>query len=133
MILQYMLDTDICIHIINARPEKLIQKFERHAEQLSISSVALAELFYGAEKSSRRLASLETVVNFAARLEVLSFGQTAAAHYGQIRVELERAGKPVGTHDMLIAAHARSEGLIVVTRNRREFDRISGLRVENWL
>lgn len=130
---QYMLDTDICIHVINARPEKLIQKFERHAAQICMSSIALAELLYGAEKSTRRQASLETVANFAARLEVMAFAEGAAVHYGQIRAELERAGTPVGTHDMLIAAHARSEGLVIVTRNRREFDRIAGLRVENWL
>ena len=128
-----MLDTDICIHVINARPEKLIQKFERHAAQICMSSIALAELLYGAEKSTRRQASLETVANFAARLEVMAFAEGAAVHYGQIRAELERAGTPVGTHDMLIAAHARSEGLVIVTRNRREFDRIAGLRVENWL
>jgi tRNA(fMet)-specific endonuclease VapC len=128
-----MLDTDICIHVIKARPEKLIQKFERHAEQLCISSIALAELLYGAEKSTQRLANLETVANFAARLNVLHFGPDAAMHYGQIRAELERAGTPVGTHDILISAHARSEGLIVVTRNRREFQRIPGLRVEDWL
>ena len=63
----------------------------------------------------------------------MAFAEGAAVHYGQIRAELERAGTPVGTHDMLIAAHARSEGLVIVTRNRREFDRIAGLRVENWL
>jgi len=131
--MQYLLDTNICIHIINERPEKLIQKFERHAEQLSISSIGLAELLYGAEKSARRLASIEAVANFTARLEVLPFAHGAAEHYGQIRTELERAGKPIGTHDLLIAAHARSEGLILITQNRREFDRVRGLRVESWI
>jgi tRNA(fMet)-specific endonuclease VapC len=133
MTVRYMLDTNICIDVINERPGKLIQKFERHAEQLCMSSITLAELLYGAEKSSRRLASLETVANFSSRLQVLSFGSDAAAHYGQIRAELETGGTPIGPYDMLIAAHARSDGLIVVTRNRREFDRIPGLRVESWL
>ena len=128
-----MLDTDICIHAINERADKLLQKFERHSGQLCISSISLAELVYGAEKSKRRVASLETVANFSARLEVLPFTASAASHYGQIRAELEHAGKPVGAHDFFIAAHARSEGLIMVTNNRREFDRVTGLRVENWL
>ncbi len=130
---QYVLDTNICVHVLTKRPERLSQKFERLADQLCISSITLAELLYGAEKSLRRQENLEAVTHFSARLDVLPFGEKAAAHYGQIRAELEKAGTPVGTHDMLIAAHARSEGLIVVTRNRREFDRISGLRVENWL
>jgi tRNA(fMet)-specific endonuclease VapC len=129
---QYMLDTDICIHVIKERPERLRQKFERHAEQISISGIVLAELLYGAEKSMHRIANLHTVANFAARLEIVPFGQDAAAHYGQIRSDLEQRGVVVGAYDMLIAAHARSEGLIVVTRNRREFDRIAGLRVESW-
>lgn len=128
-----MLNTNICIEVINERHERLLQKFERHAEQLCISSITLAELLFGAEKSSRRMASLETVENFSSRLAVLPFGDDAAAHYGQIRTELETRGKLVGPYDMLIAAHARSEGLIVVTSNRREFDRIPGLRVESWL
>jgi tRNA(fMet)-specific endonuclease VapC len=130
---QDMRDTEICIHVIKVRPEPLGQKFERHTGQICISSVVLAELLYGAEKSARRQASLETVAHFAARLEVLDFSGGAAAHYGHIRAELERAGTPVGTYDMLIAAHARSNGLILVTQNRREFDRIAGLRVESWL
>jgi tRNA(fMet)-specific endonuclease VapC len=131
--LQYMLDTDICIHVIKHYPERLRQRFNRHGEQLSISSIALGELRFGAEKSARREENLHEVELFAARVNVLPFGSTAAAHYGEIRAELERAGKPIGVHDMLIGAHARSEGLTLVTGNRREFDRITGLRVENWL
>ncbi len=131
--LQYMLDTDICIHVIKERPERLRQKFERHADQISISSIVLAELLYGAEKSTHRLANLQAVMSFAARLETVPFGQNAAAHYGQVRSELETQGRVIGPYDMLIGAHARSEGLIVITRNRREFDRIAGLRVETWL
>jgi tRNA(fMet)-specific endonuclease VapC len=131
--LQYMLDTDICIHVLKNRPEHLSQKFERLKESIGISSITLAELLYGAEKSARRRENLDTVANFATRLDVLSFSHGAAAHYGEIRAHLIKAGTPVGLHDMLIASHARSEGLIVVTRNRKEFDRIPGLRVESWL
>jgi tRNA(fMet)-specific endonuclease VapC len=131
--LQYMLDTNICIYVIKSYPPKLREKFNRLAEQLCISTVTLAELHYGAEKSLRRLENLQAIEHFTARLDVLEFSSKAAAHYGQIRTELERAGKPVGAHDMLIAAHARAEGLVVVTNNTREFARIPGLRVENWV
>lgn len=130
--LQFMLDTDIAIHVIKNYPERLSQKFNRLAEQLCISTITLGELHYGAEKSARRLENLQAIEHFAARLDVLPFGAKAAAHYGQIRAELKQAGTPVGALDMLIGAQARSEGLVVVTRNRREFDRITGLRVENW-
>jgi tRNA(fMet)-specific endonuclease VapC len=131
--LQYMLDTNICIHVIKTYPPVLLERFNALAEQLCISVITLGELHYGAEKSAHRLRNLQAIEHFSARLDVLSFSPKAAAHYGQVRAELERAGTPVGPHDMLIGAHARSEGLIVVTNNRREFDRMSGLRVENWI
>jgi tRNA(fMet)-specific endonuclease VapC len=127
----YMLDTNICIYVIKNYPQKLRERFERLAEQLCISSITLAELHYGAEKSVRRLENLEAVWQFCARLDVLSFSPKAAAHYGQIRAELERLGRPAGGHDMLIGAHARSEGLTVVTNNSREFEHMPGIRVEN--
>ena len=131
--LQYMLDTNICVYVIKNYPPELLERFNALAEQLSISAITLGELHYGAEKSIHRLKNLQAIEHFAARLDVLPFSPKAAVHYGQVRAELERAGTPVGPHDMLIAAHARSEGLIVVTNNRREFDRIDGLRVENWV
>ncbi|MFO1048599.1 MAG: type II toxin-antitoxin system VapC family toxin [Geminicoccaceae bacterium] len=128
-----MLDTDICIHVIRDRPPNpLRQRFNEAADQLCISAITLAELLHGTEKSARPAHNLRVVEEFAARLEVLPFAQAAAAQYGQLRAELERAGQPIGAYDMLIGAHARSLGLILVTRNRREFDRISGLRVESW-
>lgn len=131
--LQYMLDTNICIYVIRNYPQELLVRFNALAEQLCISSITLGELHYGAEKSARRLQNLQAIEHFSARLDVLPFSAKAAAHYGQVRAELERAGTPVGLHDMLIGAHARSDGLIIVTNNRREFDRIPGLRVENWV
>ena len=131
--LQYMLDTNICIYVIKNYPAKLRETFNRLAEQLCISTVTLAELHYGAEKSARRLENLQAIEQFTARLEVLPFSPRAGAHYGQIRANLERAGKPIGPHDMLIGAHARAEGLTVVTNNAREFRRVPGLTVENWL
>jgi tRNA(fMet)-specific endonuclease VapC len=131
--LQYMLDTDICIYVLKNRPSRLRERFNRLAEQLCISTITLAELSYGVEKSSRRDENRRAVDGFAARLDVLPFSAEAALHYGQVRAELERSGRPAGAHDMLIGAHARSAGLIIVTNNVREFERIPGLRVENWV
>ena len=131
--LTYMLDTNICIHVMKTYPLAVRDRFNTLAEQLCISSITLGELHYGAEKSARRAENATAIANFAERLVVLPFGDKAAAHYGQLRVELERAGTPCGPHDVQIGGHARSEGLIVVTNNRREFDRMPGLRVENWL
>ncbi|MBI3675991.1 MAG: type II toxin-antitoxin system VapC family toxin [Proteobacteria bacterium] len=131
--LAYMLDTNICIYVMKNYPPELREKFNALAEQLCISSITLSELHYGAEKSTRRIENLSAIENFTARLEVLSFAEKAAAHYGQLRAELERAGTPCGAHDMQIGAHARSEGLILVTNNVREFARMPGLRTENWV
>lgn len=97
-----------------------------------MSSVTMAELLYGAERSARSGDNLAVVKGFAARLAALPFEQRAAAHYGQIRAALERKGTPVGPYDLMIGGHARSQGLVLVTNNSREFGRIDGLRVENW-
>ncbi|PZP49650.1 MAG: VapC toxin family PIN domain ribonuclease [Agrobacterium fabrum] len=131
--LTYMLDTNICIYVMKTYPPDLREKFNSLADQLCISSITLGELYYGAEKSARRQENLSAIENFAARLEVLPFANKGAAHYGQIRAELARAGTPCGVHDMQIGGHARSEGLIVVTNNMREFIRMPGLRAENWV
>jgi tRNA(fMet)-specific endonuclease VapC len=103
------------------------------AGQLSISAISLAELFCGVEKSSRPEQNRQAVEQFVARLDVLPFSASAAFHYGEIRVALEREGRPMGANDMLIGAHTRSEGMIIVTNNLREFERIPGLRTENWV
>lgn len=131
--LAYMLDTNICIYVMKTYPPAVLEKFNALAEQLCISSITLGELHYGAEKSARRADNLLAIGHFVARLEVLPFADKAAAHYGQVRAELERAGTPCGAHDMQIGAHARSEGLILVTNNMKEFERMPGLRVENWV
>jgi tRNA(fMet)-specific endonuclease VapC len=123
----------ICIYVLKTYPPELREKFNALAEQLCISSITLGELHYGAEKSARRAENLTAIEHFTARLEVLLFADKAAAHYGQLRAELERAGTPCGVHDMQIGGHARSEGLILVTNNLREFTRMPGLRVENWV
>jgi tRNA(fMet)-specific endonuclease VapC len=131
--LTYMLDTNICIYVMKNYPQNLREKFNALAEQLCISSITLGELHYGAEKSARRVDNQRAIEQFAARLDVLPFAEKAAAHYGQVRAELERAGTPSGPHDMQIGAHARSEGLIIVTNNMREFARMPGVRAENWI
>ena len=131
--LRYMLDTNICIYVIKNRPEGLRERFNRLADQLCISAITLSEIIYGAEKSARQIENIKIVEQFAARLDVLPFGERAATHYGQIRADLERAGHPIGLHDMMIGGHARSEGLILVSNNLREFQRIEGLRVDNWV
>jgi len=131
--LRYMLDTNICIYAIKDRPASLRARFNDQSGQMAISSIVLAELFFGAEKSAYRLANLAVVESFAARLEVLAFDPKAAGHYGEIRAQLDRAGTPIGAYDLMIGAHARAQGLILVTNNQREFNRIDGLRVENWV
>jgi tRNA(fMet)-specific endonuclease VapC len=131
--LEYMLDTNMCIYVIKNRPAALRGRFDQLAEALCISTITLGELLYGVEKSARRGENLQAVEEFAARLEVMPFSAKAAAHFGQVRAELGRLGTICGAYDMLIGAHARSEGLTLVTNNVREFQRIPGLRVDNWV
>ena len=131
--LRYLLDTNICIYVIKRRPESLLERFNRNASHLAMSSITLAELMHGAEKSSDPPRSLAVVENFCSRLEVLAYGPKAAQHYGQIRAALERRGTPIGVNDLHIAANARSEGLTLVSNNLREFERVEGLLYENWV
>jgi len=130
--LKYMPDTNICIFTIKNRPQQVREAFNRFYDQLCISSVSLIELIYGVEKSAHPEKNLAVVEGFAARLEVLSYDESAANHTGQLRAELARSRTSIGPYDQLIAGHARSRGLILVTNNRREFDRVPGLRVEDW-
>jgi tRNA(fMet)-specific endonuclease VapC len=131
--LEYMLDTNICIYVIKNRPAALRERFDQLAEALCISVITLGELLYGVEKSARRTENLQAVEQFTARLEVVPFSLRAAAHFGQIRAELAKLGTLCGAYDMLTGAHARSEGLMLVTNNVREFQRIPGLLVVNWV
>ena len=128
-----MLDTNVVIHTIRNRPQEARRMFNRHEGDLSMSAVTLMELLYGAEKSEQRERNLRDVASFAARLEVLPYDSDAAAHTGRIRAELARLGEPIGPYDTMIAGHARSRGLTVVTAKTREFDRVPGLVVENWI
>jgi len=131
--LKYMLDTDIVIYTIKNKPAVVREAFKAHYGQICISTITLMELVYGAEKSSNPERNLQEVEGLAARLDVLDYNDLAAVHTGQIRAELAKVGKPVGPYDQMIAGHARSKGFILVTNNMREFKRIPGIRVENWV
>jgi len=131
--LRHMLDTNLCIRVLRDKPPELRLRFNAEADGLCISTIVLSELLHGAAKSARPTENRVEVERFAARLEVLSIGPEAAAHAGDIRAMLERQGLPIGGYDVLIAGHARSRGLIVVTGNLREFNRVDGLRCEDWL
>ncbi|NRB25994.1 tRNA(fMet)-specific endonuclease VapC [Shewanella sp.] len=131
--LKYMLDTNICIYVIKRKPLEAMQAFNLHVGQLCISSITLAELLHGASKSAKSEHNLRVVEDFVSRLDVLDYGDKAAAHYGDVRADLERKGTLIGVNDLHIAGHARSEALIIVTNNEKEFVRVNGLRVENWI
>jgi tRNA(fMet)-specific endonuclease VapC len=130
--LKFMLDTNICIFTIKNKPERVRARFNLNTGRMCISSITLMELIYGAEKSQAPERNLAVVEGFVSRLEVLDYDAPAAIHSGQIRAELARKGTPVGPYDQMIAGHARSRGLIIVTNNLREFERIPGIRTEDW-
>lgn len=130
--MRYMLDTDICIYAINERPPAVLKAFrEHHAAGIGISSVTAAELFFGVARtgSERNLAALR---RFLATLEVAPFDAVAAEVSGSMRAWLAAQGTPIGPYDTLIAAHAHSLAVTLVSNNAREFERVPGLRLENW-
>lgn len=100
---------------------------------MAISAITLAELIHGAEKSQFPARNLATIEDFCSRLQVLPYNHSASMHYGSIRAALEKIGQPIGVNDLHIAAHARSHGLILVSNNLWEFERVPGLLMENWL
>ncbi len=131
--LKYMLDTNIVIYVIKRRPIEALTTFNKNAGLMCISSITLAELIHGAEKSDNPARNLGKVEDFVSRLEVVDYDSAAAAHYGDIRSNLEKKGTPIGVNDLHIAGHARSLSLILITNNMREFERVEGLRLENWV
>ena len=130
--LRYLLDTNIVIYVIKRRPLSALALFNENAGHMAISSITLAELMHGAEKSNAPTRSLAAVEDFCSRLEVLPYGPKAAMHYGNIRAQLESRGQTIGVNDLQIAAHARSEGLTLVSNNLREFERVEALQLANW-
>jgi len=131
--LRFLLDANLCIRDLRDRPPLLRERFNREADGLAISTIILTELLHGAAKSARPEANRPEVENFASRLEVLAYDAAAAHHAADIRATLERQGRSIGGYDVLIAGHARSRALIVVTGNRAEFGRVEGLRCEDWV
>ena len=131
--LRYLLDTNIVIYVLKRRPVEVLSAFNANASRMAISTITLAELLHGAERSSRVSENLSVIEDFCSRLQVLPYGAKAAQHYGLIRAALERLGQSIGVNDLHIAGHARSEGLVLVTNNVSEFERVRALEVENWV
>ena len=131
--LKYLLDTNIVIYVIKQRPLQVLEVFNRHHGRMAISSITLAELAHGAEKSSDIPRNTAVVEDFVSRLAVLPYDDKAAWQYGNIRAALEKQGLPIGINDLHIAAHARSNGLTLITNNMREFERVPGLLLANWV
>ena len=130
--MEYLLDTNICIYIIKKKPIDVFEKFKNFTVgDIGISSITLAELQYGIEKSSDAEKNREALEKFLTPIEIIDYGYEATIEYGKIRAELEKKGVPIGPLDMLIASHAKSLDVILVTNNVREFERISGLKTEN--
>lgn len=131
---RYMLDTNICIYIIKNNPISVRQKFEQiSASNLVLSMITLAELRYGAEKSQAREKAIKAIDQLSRHIQIAELDEVVAEHYADIRAQLERQGKPIGNNDLWLAAHARAKNWVLVSNNTREFERVVGLRLENWV
>ncbi|MFH0727197.1 MAG: type II toxin-antitoxin system VapC family toxin [Pseudomonadota bacterium] len=131
---RYLLDTNICIYIQRHKPGEVLARFERlKPGDAAISVITWGELLYGAEKSRYREKALQVLEEFKTLVPVLPMPENAGKTYGAIRASLELRGEPIGNNDLWIAAHAKSENLTIVTNNEREFHRIPGLKIQNWV
>ena len=132
--MKYMLDTNICIYIIKRKPQAVVDRFLRtEISKIGISSITLNELMYGVTKSSKPEQNQMALAQFLAPLEILPYTDDAAQYYGELRVYLEKQGTPIGSLDMLIAAHSLSTDCTLITNNEKEFIRIPNLQIENWV
>ncbi|MBQ9827222.1 MAG: type II toxin-antitoxin system VapC family toxin [Lachnospiraceae bacterium] len=132
--MKYMLDTNIIVYIRNNRPAEVFSRFRQYSpEDLCISAITMAELEYGACNSSDPLRNRLALLTFLSTIRILPFDAEASADYGQIRYYLKTKGEPIGSNDLLIAAHARSAGLTLVTNNTKEFKKVPGLEIVNWV
>lgn len=132
--MKYMLDTNMCIYIIKKHPENVLKKFTQfEVGDICISSVTLAELMFGVQKSHHQQKNKAALEEFTSPLEILPFDEEAAAHYGYVRAYLEKKGTPIGSLDTMIAAHAQSLRFTLVTNNKKEFSRIPNLKIEDWV
>lgn len=131
--MMYMLDTDICIYIIKRKPKSALERLEMlQPGQLAMSAITYAELMNGAKKSQHIETNISKLNELAELIKICPFDQKAAVFYGDIRSALEKKGEIIGSNDLLIAAHALSLNLILVTNNEKEFKRVEGLKIENW-
>ncbi len=131
--MKYMLDTNICIYVIKQKPQNVIRRFRQaKISEIGVSSITLSELEYGVMKSAKPEQNRMALAQFIAPIEIPAYDDAAAQHYGEIRADLERQGKPIGSLDMLIAAHALSLNSLLITNNETEFKRVSNLKIENW-
>ena len=131
--MRYMLDTNICIYAIKHKPEQVFMRVQEHDPiDICISSVTYAELVHGVEKSQAIEKNRVALALLLANIEIMNFDSLAAEGYGKIRADLEKAGTPIGPLDMMIAGHAKALGYTVVTNNTKEFERVKGLKLENW-
>ena len=132
---QYLLDTNICIYIIKHQPEIVRQHFEKHLpnRNILISVITLGELRFGAEKSQHKEKALKVIDELTSMIQVVVLDENVAAHYAEIRQALSSKGQIIGSNDLWLAAHARANNWIMVTNNEKEFVRVDGLRVENWV
>ena len=131
---RYLLDTNICIYIKNHRPAEVLARFSKLLPgKVAMSSITYGELCFGAEKSSKPKESRHILEHLIALIPVLPLDETVSTHYGKIRQHLQADGKPIGNNDLWIASHALTNKLILVTNNVAEFERVPGLRVENWV
>lgn len=128
-----MLNTNIVIYTMKQRPTTVKAKFNAVATQLCISSISVAELVFGAENSQNPVQNMKVIEDFLSRLQILDYGIESAMQYGSIKAHLRKMGTPIGENDLHIAAHARSKGLILVTNNTKEFERVPALQLENWV
>lgn len=131
--MRFLVDCDVLIELERHRESSLLEKFISAQGDLAVSSIAVSELFYGVARSRRPLQARASLEALLANLSVLNFDRNDAEHSADIRAALHTSGIPIGTHDILIAAQARARGLVLVTANTREFERVLGLRIENWL
>lgn len=131
---RYLLDTNICIYIKNHRPAEVLARFSKLPPgKVAMSAITYGELYFGAEKSSKPRESRQILERLIALIPVLPLDETTSVHYGKICQHLQAGGKPIGNNDLWIAAHALAGKLILVTNNTAEFERVPGLRVENWV
>ena len=131
--MRYMLDANIVVYAKNSKPEAVLARLQSYEpDELCISVVTLAELEYGVFNSSNPDRNQLALTLFLAGIEILPFDDHAAVEYGRIRADLRKKGAPIGANDLMIAAHAKSRGLILVTNNTREFERVEGLELEDW-